>query len=315
MKSEALIYKTSMGEAYCSDALYCLKKIRSSSVNLVITSPPFPLQRKKEYGNESEENYLNWFLPFAAEIKRVLKDEGSFVIDLGGVYKKGLPVRSLYNFKLLIMLCEEFDFNLAQDFYWYNPSRLPSPIEWVNKRKIRAKDSVNTVWWLSKTPWPKADVAKVRVAYSERMKKLLKAPNDYYSPADRPSGHQIKKGFHTDNGGALPSNLMSIANTESNGQYTSGCKEAAVARHPARFPEKLPAFFVDMLTNENDLVIDPFAGSNTVGYVAESKKRNWKAFELNREYISASIFRFIDYKKEGSKKLFFEAKMKGGVEI
>ena len=120
-----------------------------------MTSPPFGLVRKKDYGNVDADEYVDWFKPFAKAFHRVLKDSGSLVIDIGGAWNKGYPTRSLYHFKLLIMLCEEFGFHLAQEFYWWNPSRLPTPAEWVTVRRVRVKDAVNTVWWLSKTPWPK----------------------------------------------------------------------------------------------------------------------------------------------------------------
>ena len=121
-----------------------------------MTSPPFGLVRRKEYGNADAHKYLDWFRPFAGQFRRVLKERGSLVIDIGGAWIPGQPTRSLYHFKLLLMLCEEYVFHLAQEFYWWNPSKLPSPAEWVNIRRIRVKDAVNTVWWLSLSPWPKA---------------------------------------------------------------------------------------------------------------------------------------------------------------
>jgi site-specific DNA-methyltransferase (cytosine-N4-specific) len=135
---------------------------------------------------------------------------------LGGAYRAGVPSRSLYNFRVLLAFCDEIGFQLAEDFYWFNPAKLPSPIEWVNKRKLRAKDSVNTVWWFSKTDFPKADIRKVLTPYSDRMKKLIEDSESFYTPKKRPSGHDISDAFGKDNGCAIPSNLLSIPNTESN---------------------------------------------------------------------------------------------------
>lgn len=286
-------YTTSLGAAYCGDSRELLGDLADDSVDLVITSPPFALQRKKEYGNESQEQYVDWLLEFGGLVYKKLKPEGSFVLDLGGAYQKGIPARSLHNFRVLIRMCDEVGFFLAEDFYWFNPSKLPSPIEWVNKRKLRAKDSVNTIWWLSKTAWPKADVTKVLTAYSDRMKKLLENPTAFYTPKLRPSGHDISGGFGKDNGGAIPSNLLQIPNTESNGIYVAGCKEVGETSHPARFPPKLPEFFIRLLTEPNDLVVDIFAGSNTTGMVAEVEGRRWLSFEERREYLAASAFRFF----------------------
>jgi len=210
----APLYETDWGEAYVGDSLDLLPLLPPESVDLVITSPPFALQRKKEYGNETEDAHVEWLMRFARPVLRVLKQTGSFVLDLGGAYQSGRPVRSLYNFRVMLRLCDEFGFRLAEEFFWYNPAKLPSPIEWVNKRKIRVKDSVNTVWWLSKTDNPKANVLRVLVPYSKRMQKLLENPSKFYQPKVRPSGHDISSKFASDNGGAIPSNLLQIPNTE-----------------------------------------------------------------------------------------------------
>lgn len=293
MRTTAM-YETSLGNAYVGDSHDLLKEIADASIDLVVTSPPFALQRQKAYGNEDQETYVDWLLGFCRDVHRILKPTGSFVLDLGGAYQKGRPVRSLYNYRVLIRLCDEFDFRLAEEFFWYNPAKLPSPIQWVNKGKIRAKDAVNTVWWFSKTDEPKADVRKVLVPYSERMKKLLANPSKFYTPKKRPSGHDISGRFGDTNGGAIPSNLLEISNTESNSAYLRLCKLAGIESHPARFPEKLPAFFIDFLTDPGDIVLDFFAGSNTTGAAAETAGRRWLAFDSDANYLAASTFRFLE---------------------
>jgi site-specific DNA-methyltransferase (cytosine-N4-specific) len=286
-------YYTKLGMSFCGDAEDYLAQLPDASLNLVLTSPPFALQREKEYGNLTDSEYINWLERFARLVHKKLRDDGSFVLDIGGAYEKGKPVRSLYNFRVLIRFCDLIGFRLAEDFYWYNPAKLPSPIEWVNKRKIRAKDAVNTVWWLSKTDHPKADVTQVLTEYSDRMKTLLKAPDEFYRPKKRPSGHDIGARFDKDNGGAIPSNLLQIPNTDSNSQYLAACKALNVDPHPARFPARLPEFFIKFLTEPGDLVLDIFAGSNTTGFVAEANSRRWLSFETRREYLAASTFRFL----------------------
>jgi len=288
------LYHTARGQAYVGDSLELLVQLPDASIDLVMTSPPFALRRQKTYGNVEETEYVQWIKPFGQEVFRVLKEAGSFVLDLGGAYRSGIPSRSLYNFRVLLAFCDELGFHLAEDFYWFNPAKLPSPIEWVNKRKIRAKDSVNTVWWFSKTDFPKADVRQVLAPYSDRMKKLIEDPESFYTPKKRPSGHDISAGFGKDNGGAIPSNLLSIPNTDSNSNYLRLCKELGLERHPARFPSELPAFFIKMLTDEGDVVLDIFGGSNTTGFTAEALKRKWLTFEMNQEYLASSAFRFLE---------------------
>ena len=287
-----IAYSSPLGNQVIGDTLEVLKAYEDESIDLVVTSPPFALLRVKEYGNEDQANYIGWLSKFAELVHRKLKPTGSFILDLGGAYERGLPVRSLYNFRIPIEFCDNLGFYLAEDFYWYNPSKLPSPIEWVNKRKIRVKDAVNNVWWFSKTPHPKADVTKVLTPYSDRMKKLLENPEDYYSPKERPSGHNISSNFN-DNGGAIPPNLLQIPNSESNSNYLANCKKAGLKGHPARFPQKLPEFFIKYLTDKDDLVVDIFGGSNTTGFTAEQLKRRWLSIELDPSYAAMSSFRFL----------------------
>lgn len=299
------LYVTQFGEAYLGDSLALLRVLPPESIDLVVTSPPFALQRKKEYGNEAQANYVDWLMTFAEGVRRVIKATGSFVLDLGGAYERGRPVRSLYNFRVLLRLCDELGFLLAEDFFWHNPARLPSPIEWVNKRKIRVKDSVDTIWWLSKSESPKADITRVLVPYSARMRLLLKNGEKFYAPKKRPSGHDISARFAEDKGGAIPSNLLQIPNTESNSRYLRSCKLAGATPHPARFPEELPRFFILFLTDPGDIVLDIFAGSNTTGAAAEKAGRRWLAFEIDQPYLATSVFRFLDdASDEGTLRLY-----------
>ncbi len=293
-------YETDFGAAYLGNSLELLPHVPDKSINLILTSPPFALTRKKEYGNKSAEEYVEWFLQFAPDFHRVLSSDGSLVIDFGGAYLPGFPVRSIYQFEVLVRLCKEFQFFLAQEFYHYNPARLPAPAEWVNVRRIRVKDSVNVVWWLSKTEFPKADNRQVLKPYSAAMEQLLQ---NGYKAKLRPSGHDISDNFSKRHKGAIPPNLvpsastnptdlLEIANTESNSEYLRRCKEANIKPHPARFPTAFADFFIRFLTDEGDTVLDPFAGSNTTGAAAENLNRAWISFELSEEYLQGSKFRF-----------------------
>jgi DNA modification methylase len=292
-------YTTRLGSAYLGDSLRLLAKLPDKSANLVVTSPPYALHFKKEYGNVSKENYTQWFMPFAKEIRRILTDDGSFILNIGGSYNKGTPTRSIYHFKLLIALVEQVGFFLAQECFWYNPAKMPVPAEWVTVRRMRVRDSVEYVWWLSKTPWPKASNLPVLKEYSADMIRLAK---NGVRETKRPSGHVIRDSFDKIGaGGAIPPNLveepapeslLKLGNNAANDDYTVLCKDSGTKIHPARFPAALPAFFVKMLTVPNDLVVDPFAGSNTTGAVAEDLDRRWLASESVEQYLLASRFRF-----------------------
>jgi DNA modification methylase len=282
-------YATSLGRCYEGDALEVLRKLPSASVALVLTSPPFALRRRKAYGNVEPSEYVEWFWPFAVEIHRLLTDEGSFVFELGGAWERGRGTRSLYQYELILRLCKLF--HLAQEFYWYNPSKMPTPAEWVTIRRTRVKDAVNPIWWLSKTDSPRADNRRVLRPYSRSMRRLLR---DGYQTAKRPSQHDIGPHFRRDNGGAIPPNLLQVPNTRSSDEYFRRCRAAGLPIHPARFPAPVPEFFIRFLSEPGQLVLDPFSGSNVTGHVAEQLERRWLSIEINPEYVAGSQLRFDD---------------------
>ncbi len=280
-------YFTAKGATYCGDARELLRQLPAESINLVMTSPPYPLVFKKEYDNVDEDDYVEWIMVFVREIQRILRKDGSFVLNLGGVWRKGLPVRSLVHYHVALEISRLMP--LAQEFFWYNPAKLPAPAEWVNVRRIRVRDSVEYIWWFGKDENPKADNTRVLREYSEDMHRLIKRG---IRPTIRPSGHNITQKFALDRGGSIPPNLIYAGNTDSGSEYFKKSKEQKVTPHPARFPKELPEFFIRLTTNPEDIVLDPFAGSNMTGWVAESLRRRWVSFEIDQSYVRASILRF-----------------------
>ena len=318
--SHSAAYSTDNGAAYLGDSRDLLEDLPSNSIDLVVTSPPFELAHQKEYGDdwdEDDQDYQSWFLEFAEEVKRVLAPHGSFVIEIGGAFNKGKPSRSTYQFELLTQLTnDEVGFELAQDFYWHNPAKLPSPAEWVNRRRIRASDAVTHIWWLAPNistdsatepnaqPIPEADNRRVLTDYSESQQDLMEKGE--YNAGKRPSGHNIsEEGFFTDSGGAIPDNMISATNTGSQTHYDKMCERAGVDKHPARFPKEIPEFFVKFLTPnppyddwdrgylDKPVVLDIFGGSNITGKTAEDFGRYWLSFEKDAKYLEASEVRFL----------------------
>jgi DNA modification methylase len=311
---------------YHGDALKVMAKMEDESVDLILTSPPFALTRPKAYGNETETKYVEWFMQFAWEFHRILKQDGSLVVDLGGAWVPGQPTKSLYQWRLLIDLVDRVKFNLAQDFYWFNRAKIPGPAQWVTVNRVRVKDSVNTIWWLSKSPNPNADNKRVLTEYSKSMQKLL--GRGTYNEGSRPGGQSVGKKWATDHGGAISpnvlefserdlftsaiegdgaydelfqaiyeddvDNMLDFSNTNSTDPYHQYCKHNQIRRHPARFPHKVPDFFIRFLTEPGNLVFDPFGGSNVTGAAAEALQRKWKSCDLDIEYIAGSLGRFPD---------------------
>lgn len=238
-------YTTALGTAFCGDSLDVMSELSPGTVNLVVTSPPFPLtfRKKKPYNHVGENDFVAWMCKYAAACHRLLSEDGSMVLDLGGVWNKGSATKSLYQHRLLLALCDDLGFHFAQDFYWYNPAALPAPAEWVNVRRVRVKSAVNLVYWLSKSETPKANNRNVLRQYSRDMLRLIERG---YRAKERPSGHAITGKFQKDQGGSIPPNLLEIGNNDSNSEYIKGCGLADLPVHPARFPRALPEFFIKL---------------------------------------------------------------------
>lgn len=262
-------------------------------IQLIFTSPPFPLNRAKKYGNKTGNNYTEWICEIGEKLIPLLTPNGSMVIELGNAWNTGEPTYSTLPIETLLALKKRCKLNLCQEFVNYNPARLPSPVEWVNKKRIRVKDSFTKIWWMSSTPYPYSDNAKILEPYSRQMKKLLESGK--YNSGHRPSEHNISStAFLNDNGGAIPSNVIIAANTVSNDKYTNICKDKGIEIHPARMAPAVPDFFINFLTQEDDIVLDCFAGSNTTGAVAEKNNRQWISIELDKEYYEGSKSRFFE---------------------
>lgn len=301
------VYTTKSGSMFCGPSEHVLLKPKlkkyEGKVQLVFTSPPFPLNTKKRYGNLQGEQYIHWLQQFAPIFRDLVSDDGSIVIEIGNAWEPGRPVMSTVVLKAFLSFLEKGGLNLCQEFVWYNPARLPSPAQWVNIERIRVKDAFTRIWWMSPSDKPKADNRKVLREYSDSMKKLLNSGK--YNAGLRPSQHQIgKNGFNQNNKGAIPPNvldgdeapgfttLLKGSNTRSVEQYQTFCRDRDIQMHPARMPRHLVEFFVRFLTDEEDLVLDPFAGSNTTGAVSEELGRRWLAVEAEWSHAASSISRF-----------------------
>ena len=313
-KSGRLAFKTSNGWFFVGDSVSTLKNLKQleGKVQLIITSPPFPLNKKKSYGNLSGEKYLKWFASLAPLFSKLLAPDGSVVVEIGNSWEQGRPVQSILPLKSLLGFLgdKKAGFRLCQEFICYNPSRLPSPAAWVTTKRIRTVDSYTHVWWMAKTDNPKADNSRVLRPYSKSMKALLASKS--FNAGKRPSEHKVSEdGFLKDCGGSIAHNFLEIdtldpkrehrlpnafsfSNTSSNDYFSRICKKRKIVPHPARMPMGLAAFFIQFLTERGDLVLDPFAGTNTTGYAAQRLGRKWLAVEAKKEYAVQARIRFKD---------------------
>ncbi len=310
-----LDHETPLGKYYLGDSGAVLQgelgATLAGQVNLILTSPPFPLNKKKKYGNLRGDEYRHWLSRLAPIFSRLLAPDGSIVIELGNAWEPGRPVQSLLHLHSLIDFVEnaQADLRLCQQFVCYNPARLPGPAQWVTIERTRVTDSFTQVWWMAKSDRPKADNRRVLRPYSDSMNSLLERGR--YNSGGRPSEHAISEaGFLTNHGGSimpnvveleardpqdqlrLPENTLRFANTQSNDDFHRRCQSEGITPHPARMPAGLASFFIEFLTEPGDLILDPFGGSNTTGYVSETMDRRWIAVEADAQYAIQSRLRF-----------------------
>jgi site-specific DNA-methyltransferase (cytosine-N4-specific) len=300
IQSPRIYYKTQYGRMILGSAEQALKsallKKYKGKVQLIFTSPPFPLNRKKRYGNFTGELYKQWLVSFGGIFRDLLKPDGSIVIELGNAWEPGRPVMSTLALESLLAFLREGQFNLCQQFICFNPARLPSPAQWVNVERIRLKDAYTHVWWMSPNERPKADNRRVLIPYSLAMIKLLASGR--YNSGKRPSEYRIgTRSFLRNNNGAIPPNVITLTNTTASDNYQKYCRQRHLPIHPSRMPIGLAEFFIKFLTVPGNLVVDPFAGSNTTGAVAERLKRRWIAIEPGEQYVIGSRGRFLSESK------------------
>lgn len=241
----------------CADCLAYMKTMPEESVDLVVTSPPYAQQRKKAYGGIDENDFPLWFLDISREIYRILKPTGSFVLNIKEHVENGR--RSTYVLKTLLLLSEVFIWN---DTYIWNKTN-PFP----TGSKKRLKDGFEYCFLFTKTKeykfYPNNVLVKSTSKYlvSEKRRK-----NNGSHDVSNGSGMNMSRRYVSDM--VRPSNVISFPTDTTNHS------------HPATFPLALPDFFIRLLTEEGDLVYDPFAGSGTTLRAAEN---------LGRHYLGTDI--------------------------
>lgn len=287
-------YRTSNGIAYNCPIEEFIESNQfaglKGKVDLILTSPPYPLVSPKSYGNRVGEDYKLWLTEIVTKLSTLLKPKGSVVIEIGNAWNRGMPTMSTLPLETLIEIGRNADLHVCQQFIWNNPNKLPGPATWVNIKRVRVKDAYTHIWWYSKTPNPEANNRRVLQPYKDAMLKLLTRQS--YNQGERPSGHDIGAGFLKENLGSIPSNVLTFSNTSESTEYRKWCKDHGVPQHPARMPEKLADFFIELLTVKNSLVLDPFGGSNTTGRSAENLGRKWVYIERDSDFVLGSQGRF-----------------------
>lgn len=284
------VFETDAGMAIAAQVEDAAGVILPGSVDLLFTSPPFPLLSGKEYGTTSTAEWLEWMIGLCRDWYDLLAPTGSMVMELNDVHYRGMPVQSQYIERLGIALEDQLGMFRPGRLLWEHPGR-KGPLMWCGIRRVRLHPTAAPLLWMAKRPDPKADNRRVLRPYVDRTRERY--IGQAQKPVERPSG--LKLGAHSwskDNGGAVPGNVIRSGNASANDAYARACRAAGLKAHPARMPPKVAEFVINYLTEPGDLVADPFFGSGTTGEVAERLGRRWIGIERALSYLNTAIFRF-----------------------
>lgn len=286
------------GKFLSGDCEKVLRRFPDDCIDLVLTSPPYA--DKRDYGTEgssvSADDYVTWFLPKARQIYRVLKPNGSFVLNISD--KVVDDFQHLYVFDLVLALCKKVGFHLVRDYIWYNPATPPNV--YSRGGYGRTKKSHEYCFWFSKSNEWTFNLDPIRKPYSRDMLRYLKGEGKGDRQQNtRPSTHNFDcEKIWNNNGGSDPGSVIECGNTSSNDAFMKLCKERGIS-HPARFPEKLVEFFILSGTNPGDLVLDPFSGSGTTAVVAAVNGRRWVGIDMNEVFCELAAERMkLEVKEE-----------------
>ena len=250
---------------FCEDVL---KELPDNSIDLIFTSPPYADRRKTTYGGIQEYKYVDWFKPIGIELKRVLKPTGSFFLNIKPHTHKG--ERSLYVFDLVLSLKRDIGFQFVDELCW-TKNAFPGQL------KGRFKNAFEPVYHFSKES---CNQIKFNPTVCGTPIKEESIARSYRKQCGAPKNGSGMTGMNTTNIRHLkvgrPSNVININNVSN--QFSD--KQF----HPATFPEGLVNFFVESFTDEDDVVLDPFAGSGTTGISCKKLGRKWILIEKEEEY-------------------------------
>lgn len=285
----------------CGDSLEGLKKVENNSIQLVLTSPPYGDMRN--YSKVAPQDYVDWFLPWAHEIKRVLKEDGSFILNINDQVIGGAGgVQSHYVHKLVISLIEDVGFNYIRDYIWFNPATPPNI--YSKGTYGRTKKSHEYIFWFSKSDKWKFNMDNILKPYSESTIRFMKKKER--KTVTRASGHNFRLDGFKDRGGADPGSVMIqdvaddplgsvliYANTDSNSKFRQIVRKCKTKFDMAIMPEKVAEFFVLAATDPGDIVLDPFLGTGTTVFIANKNKRVGCGWDIHQEFVDISKERLL----------------------
>ena len=260
-----------MDELIHGDCLDVMRGMDAGSVDLIMTSPPYADARKHTYGGVKPDQYVEWFLPRAAEMQRILKPSGSFVLNIKEKVVDGQ--RHTYVLKLILAMQEELGWRWIEEYIWHKKSSMPG------RFPKRMRDAWERILHFSNDTDFKIRHDAVKTLPKEStIKRMRNLRPHELTRVDSSTGSGFGKNFGKDCWleTALPDNVLHLAGETGN------------VGHSAAFPVRLPEFFIKLFTDADDVVLDPFCGSGTTMAAAQSLGRQWIGIDKDQSSIDIS---------------------------
>lgn len=265
-------------------------------IHLILTSPPYPLQKPRKYGNVDEAHYVDWLCSTIEPVVTCMAPGGSLCLNVSNdIFIKGSPARSLYREKLVIALCERFGLFKLDELVWENPCKPPSPIQWASKKRFHLNVAWEPVYWFTNDPQKlRSDNRRVLQPHKPAHQKFIVA-GGVRKPSINSDGsyRKILGAYGNSTSGSIPRNVIKqVHDGYGIASLKRRCNELGIPVHGATMPLKLAEFLIKLTTEPNNLVADPFGGSLTTALAAERHGRRWVATEQYKEYVQGGLERF-----------------------
>ncbi len=258
-------------EVILGDCLEVLKGMPAESVDLIITSPPYADQRKATYGGIGPDEYVSWFLPMTAELLRVLRPTGTFVLNIKEKVVDG--ERHTYVMELVMGMRKQ-GWLWTEEFIWHKKNCYPG--KWPNRfrdsweRLLQFNKQKNFTMYQEEVMVPMGDWAKTRLknlSETDKTRDNSRVGSGFGKNVSKWIGREM----------AYPTNVLFMATESSNKQ------------HSAVFPKELPIWFIKLFTKPGDIVLDPFLGSGTTSIAAFALDRGSIGIEIKEEYYQLAL--------------------------
>lgn len=264
-------------------------------VHLCLTSPPYALRTPRRYGNPTLAEYVDFLCEAIGSVAKQLVPGGTIALNISNdLFESGSPARSIYREKLIVALAERHQLFKLDELIWHNPSRPPAPVMWSSRTRQQLNAAYEPIYLLTNDPahW-RADNRRVLQPHTDRHAKLIAAGGEKRTASNSDGAYRIRPGsYGASTPGRIPRNVLTYGHAcKDQRAVKRHARERGLLPHGAPMPLSLADFLVKYLTREDDLVVDPFAGSLTTAKAAEQNGRRWLCTERQWDYLAAGAER------------------------